>query len=108
MPIGEPILYQGKYVEDNVYPLYIQMISCAFELKKDKIPTIQIKHSRFVDNEYITDSGIEPVALTLTSIDLKLFLEQYDIEYIKHQSLRVDLEIILKTVVVVLTHKGAR
>lgn len=32
----------------------------------------------------------------------------YDIEYIKHQSLRVDLEIILKTVVVVLTHKGAR
>lgn len=32
----------------------------------------------------------------------------YDMEYVKHQSFRVDLEIIFKTVVVVITHKGAR
>ena len=32
----------------------------------------------------------------------------YDIEYIKHQSFVVDLEIIFKTIVVVITHKGAR
>lgn len=80
MPIGEPILYQGKYVEDNVYPLYIQMISCAFELKPNKIPTIQIKHTNnFIDNEYLTSSDGEIVTLVLSSVDLKLFLEQYDV-----------------------------
>lgn len=85
LPFGEPFFYEGKYKEDKVYPLYIQRIVCSFKIKKGKIPTIQIKHSRFIDNEYIEDSGIEPVALTLTSVDLKLFLEQYDVydlEYI--------------------------
>ena len=79
LPFGEPFFYNGEYVEDKVYPLYIQRLTCSFKIKEGKIPTIQIKHSRFIDNEYITDSGIEPVALTLTSIDLKLFLEQYDV-----------------------------
>lgn len=80
MPIGEPILYQGKYEEDKVYPLYIQMISCAFELKPNKIPTIQIKHTNdFIDNEYLTSSEGEIVTLVLSSVDLKLFLEQYDV-----------------------------
>ena len=86
MPIGEPILYQGKYVEDNVYPLYIQMISCAFELKKDKIPTIQIKHTNnFIDNEYLTSSDGEIVTLVLSSVDLKLFLEQYDVFEVSYE-----------------------
>lgn len=79
LPFGEPFFFEGEYEEDKVYPLYIQRLTCSFKIKEGKIPTIQIKHSRFVDNEYITDSGIEPVALTLTSIDLKLFLEQYDV-----------------------------
>ena len=79
LPFGEGIFYEGKYIEDKVYPLYIQRITCSFKIKKGKIPTIQIKHSRFVDNEYLEDSGIEPVALTLTNIDLKLFFEQYDV-----------------------------
>ena len=79
LPFGEPFFYVGKYVEDKVYPLYIQRLTCSFKIKEGKIPTIQIKHSRFVDNEYLTDSGEEPVALTLTSIDLELFLEQYDV-----------------------------
>lgn len=79
LPFGEPYFFEGEYVEDKVYPLYIQRLTCSFKLKEGKIPTIQIKHSRFVDNEYLIDSGIEPVALTLTSVDLKLFKEQYDI-----------------------------
>lgn len=85
LPFGEPIFFEGEYVPDKVYPLYIQRITCYFHLKKDKIPTIQIKHSRFVENEYLTDSGNLPVALTLTSIDLKLFLEQYDVEDLKYR-----------------------
>ena len=86
LPFGEPFFYVGEYKEDKVYPLYIQRLTCSFKLKEGKIPTIQIKHSRFVDNEYLTDSGIEPVALTLTSVDLKLFLEQYDVWDLHYES----------------------
>lgn len=86
LPFGEPFFYEGEYVPDKVYPLYIQRLTCSFKIKEGKIPTIQIKHSRFVDNEYLTDSGIEPVALTLTSVDLKLFLEQYDVWDIHYES----------------------
>ena len=86
LPFGEPIFYKGKYIEDKIYPLYIQMITCSFEIKKNKIPTIQLKHSLgFKANEYLTSSHNEIICLVLTSVDLKLFLEQYnvfDLEYI--------------------------
>lgn len=85
LPFGDPIYFDGKYNEDKVYNLYIQRIVCSFKIKKNKIPTIQIKHSTFRDNEYLTSSNNEIVALTLTSVDLKLFLEHYDVfdlEYI--------------------------
>lgn len=87
MPIGEPIFYEGKYEYDKIYPLYIQMISCSFKIKKNKIPTIQIKNNRsiFKQNEYIETTNDEIVCLVLTSVDLKLFLEHYDVfdlEYI--------------------------
>lgn len=87
LPFGEPKFYKGKYVEDKLYPLYIQKISCAFEIKKNKIPTIQLKNNYYyASNEYIRSTNGEIEVLTLTSIDLKLFLEQYDVynlEYIE-------------------------
>ena len=86
LPFGEPFFYEGKYIEDKVYPLYIQRITCSFKLKEGKIPTIQIKHRQFIDNEYLTSSNDEIVALTLTNIDLKLFLEQYNVEDLKYIS----------------------
>jgi len=81
MPYGEPLYYEGKYKEDKVYDLYIQQIACSFKLKKNKIPMIQIKNDRFHFNstEYLESSKDEIVILTLTSIDLALFLEQYDV-----------------------------
>lgn len=80
LPFGEPYFYEGKYEEDKIYPLYIQMITCSFELKENKIPTIQIKRSsEFIPNEYLTSSNNEIVTLTLTNVDLKLFLEQYNV-----------------------------
>ena len=85
MPYGEPLYYEGEYKEDKIYPLYMQMIVCEFRIKKNKIPTIQIKKSRiFLSNEYIRDSGDEPICLVLTSVDLKLFLEQYDVINLKY------------------------
>ena len=80
MPIGEPVFFNGKYVEDKVYPLYIQVISCCFELKPNKIPTIQVKKSKmFLDNEYLESSQGEIITLVLSNIDLKLFFDQYDV-----------------------------
>ena len=80
LPFGEPCFYEGNYKMDKAYPLYIQRITCSFRLKDGKIPTIQIKHRQFLDNEYLTSSNGDIVALTLTNVDLKLFLEQYEVE----------------------------
>lgn len=87
LPFGEPIYFEGIYKEDKVYNLYIQMITCSFEIKKNKIPTIQIKNNRsyFLANEYLESSNNEIVCLVLTNVDLKLLLEQYnvyDLEYV--------------------------
>ena len=85
MPIGEPIFYEGKYESDSVYPLYIQVISCRFELKKDKIPTIQIKHSYFIETEYLESSDNEIITLVLSSVDLKLFLDHYNVYEVTYE-----------------------
>ena len=86
LPYGTPIFYKGEYKEDTLYPLYIQKIRCSFKLKPNKIPTIQIKHSMYYQgNQYLTSSDGDRPILYLTSVDLKLFLEQYDVfdpEYI--------------------------
>ena len=81
LPFGEPIYFNGKYKDDKVYSLYIQMISCSFKLKKNKIPTIQIKNNKafFRANEYLESSENEIVVLTLTNVDLELFFEHYDV-----------------------------
>lgn len=86
MPFGEPIFFEGEYKEDKIYPLYIQMITCSFEIKKNKIPTIQLKNSAgFRPNEYLESSNNEIICLVLTNIDLKLFLEQYNVYELKYE-----------------------
>lgn len=80
MPIGEPIYYQGEYKQDNLYPLFIQRFSCSFELKKGKIPSIQLKNTiGYIPTEYIETTNGEIETLTLTSVDFELFLENYNI-----------------------------
>ena len=86
MPIGEPVFFNGKYEEDRVYPLYIQMITCCFEIKPNKIPTIQVKKTKlFLDNEYIETSHGELITLVLSSVDLKLFLDQYNVYELSYE-----------------------
>lgn len=85
LPFGEPLFFNGKYEEDKVYNLYIQMITCSFEIKENKIPTIQLKHNmNFRANEYLETSNNEIVCLVLTNIDLKLFLEHYNVKDLKY------------------------
>ena len=86
LPYGYPRYFEGEPVEDPNYPLYIVRIACEFKVKKKHIPTIQLKNNRaFIETEYLTSSNGEIVELTLTSVDLKLFLDHYDVynlEYI--------------------------
>ena len=87
LPFGSPIFFEGKYKKDNIYPLYTQMFKCQFELKKGKIPTIQIRYGfGFRANEYLTSSGKSAVILCLNNIDLELFFNQYDVYNIEYIS----------------------
>ena len=80
LPFGDPLYFDGEYKEDILYSLYIQTFSCSFELKKGKIPSIQIKNNlSFLPNEYVKSSNGDIVTLTLTNIDLKLFFENYNV-----------------------------
>lgn len=87
LPFGEPIFFEGEYKEDKVYNLYIQVITCSFELKENKIPTIQIKNNRnyFNSNEYLENSENQIVSLVLTNVDLKLFFEHYKVYDLKFE-----------------------
>lgn len=85
LPYGTPVFYTGRYKEDIDHPLYVQRLSCTFEIKKGKLPTVQIKgQSRFLDSEYLTSSNGEIVELTLTNVDLALFLEHYNVRRIQY------------------------
>ena len=82
LPYGKPVYFEGQYKENKQYPLYIQTIRCSFKIKKNKIPTIQIKEKNlfFAPNEYIEDSEDEEFILTLTNVDLDLFFDHYDVD----------------------------
>lgn len=85
MPYGKPLFYQGKYVNDSLYDLYIQELWCEFKVKKDHLPTIQIKgqYGRYNPREYLKESrGL--TKLHLSNVDLKLFLEHYDVWNIEY------------------------
>lgn len=84
-PVGTPVFFEGKYKDDPIYPLYIQFITAQFELKKGKIPTIQIKNDkRFNPREYVTTTGCLMVNLYLTNVDLEMFYECYNIKEIQY------------------------
>lgn len=80
LPYGVPLYFKGQYKQNDDYPLYIQFISCCCKIKKDHLPTIQIKNSPFYSStEYLTDTeGI--VDLALTSVDLELMFKHYDVD----------------------------
>lgn len=87
MPFGDPIYFDGQYEEDMLYPLYVQTLSCSFEIKDGMLPTIQIKNNlSFIPNEYIKSSDGDIVTLTLTSVDLELFLKHYNVYDLEYHS----------------------
>lgn len=87
LPYGEGIFFNGEYKEDKIYNLYVQMFTCQFEVKDKHIPTIQLKNNlSFIPTEYLSSSNGEDITLCLTSVDLKLFKEHYNIYNIEYHN----------------------
>lgn len=85
LPYGKPEFFEGKYVYDQNMPLYIQSLTCKFELKKGKIPCIQLKNNlSFIPNEYLASSNDQLITISLCNPDYKLFLENYHISDITY------------------------
>jgi hypothetical protein len=92
LPYGDGVYFEGEYVEDKLYNLYVQMITCQFELKEGYIPTIQLKNNlSFIPTQYLESSAdengiLQEVTMCLTSVDLELFREHYHIYNIEYHS----------------------
>ena len=84
MPYGKPRYFKGKYVENDIYPLYIQHIRSEFYIKDGKAPCIQIHgNMNFLHNEWIKNCPLT-VDLYLTNADLKMFMNSYNIISIEY------------------------
>lgn len=84
-PYGTPQYFTGQYRENSTYPLYVCRVILNFEIKKGKIPCIQVKKNYFFsDTEYLTTSNGRDVTLYLTNVDLELIFTQYNIFYIEY------------------------
>lgn len=81
-PVGVPEKFTGEYIEDKNYPLYVQTLTCMFTIKPNGIPMIQLHGLGFYgEHEYVRET-IEPVQITLTSVDMALFMDNYDVDVI--------------------------
>lgn len=80
MPIGMPFYFQGIPDMDM---MFIVKIHLSAKIKPNHIPCISTRNSfGYLDSEYLDQ--VENMELTVTSVDLKLILDQYDIEQIDY------------------------
>lgn len=88
LPVYKGEFFEGKYTNDRYYPLYIQSFTCSFKLKENKLPTVKrdprLSMWEYLPGEYIEDSKGKIMNLVMTNIDLKIFLEHYDVEDLKY------------------------
>lgn len=83
MPYGLPVKFEGRYTRDPEYPLYIQFLSCEFSVRTGYLPTIQIKNNmNYTPTKYLSET-VEQTFLALTSVDLSLFFDHYDVYNIR-------------------------
>lgn len=85
MPYGEGIYYEGEYQEDKVYNIYVQFLICSFRLKPGHLPTYQVRGVLdFEPMKFLEDSAGEAIPICMTSPDLKLFFEHYDVKDVEY------------------------
>lgn len=86
LPYGLPEIFVGKYEEDKMKPLYIQSMTCMFQLKEGHIPTVQDKSvSPNGTPDFLTSSGGEEKLLALSNPDMELLFKHYDVYNINYK-----------------------
>lgn len=81
-PVGKPIRFEGRYTPDEEHPLFIQRFTCMFHVKPKGIPMLQLRgHGFYGEHEYVRET-LQPVTLTLTSIDIEIMNRMYDVEVV--------------------------
>jgi len=87
LAIGRPVYFEGQYRHSSLYPLYIQKVSIIFDLKPGKVPFLRTKnHPKYDRAYYMETSEGEFVTFTLTSPEMQLLFENYDVHDIKYHS----------------------
>lgn len=89
LPYGAGVYFVGEYEPDPIHDVYVQTFICHFRLKAGHIPTLQIKGVMFNPTEYLIssldDNGYDQeVTLCMTSVDLELFKEHYDVDVLQY------------------------
>lgn len=85
LPIGAPIVFYGEPKRSHRHPLYVVTIQCAYDIKPDYIPTLQKSNDLDTrEKEFIISSEGRIERLTLTNIDLELFLEHYEVDNLEY------------------------
>lgn len=81
LPIGHPVLFEGKFETNGLYKLFIQKVSVVARLKKGKVPFLRSRtHPDYDPLDYITDTHGEFLTVTLTNLELDLLFENYDVD----------------------------
>lgn len=85
LPYYEGVYFEGDFEPTSKYPLAIMNVDICFDLKPKHLPTIQIKkgYLQFKATEYQSTSSGDIINMTLTSVDLDLIKEHYDISYLE-------------------------
>lgn len=81
LPHGSPRWFNGFPWEDKAF---IMSITFTAELKKNHFPIIQVKgNPMFVPTQYL-DRIEDPITLSVTSIDLAIWQEHYDMDILSY------------------------
>lgn len=83
LPFGVPKIFEGKGSPTDEYPLFVQTLTCTFELKAGAIPCIQLQGGMYMPHEYATQT-LAPVTITVTNVDLEIIEQSYDIDILSY------------------------
>ena len=77
LPYGKP---WWSEIEDDNADLFILSITFTAKLKPNHIPCIQIKRSIQFNSQEFLEEVKEPTTVSITSVDLEMWQEQYDLK----------------------------
>lgn len=85
LPYGTPKEFDGCYFElsdkeKETYPLFIQNFTADFRLKKESLPVLSKKFSKY--NDLIYDSADVACEISLSNVDLEHFFKNYEVSNI--------------------------